>query len=141
MSFGENKMKQILPKMEILDKVMNFTKKCFTKPQFTHCREYLGGLIALQHKSISSIAAVSVTQHDQSSLNRFLTCSDWSVEELQDRYLKKVRYECNREKVSLIIDDSLSKKTGKHIAEVQYHKDHASSGYVFGHQIVTALAK
>ena len=127
--------------MEILDKIINFTKKCFTKPQFTHFREYLGGLITLQHKSISSIAAVSVTRHDQSSLNRFLTCSDWSVEELQDRYLKKVRYECNREKVSLIIDDSLSKKTGKHIAEVQYHKDHASSGYVFGHQIVTALAK
>jgi len=134
-------MKQILPKMEILDKVISFAKKCFTKPQFAHFREYLGGLIALQHKSVSSIAAASATQHDQSSLNRFLTCSDWSVEELQNRYLKKVRHTFNREKVSLVIDDSLSKKTGKHIAETQYHKDHSSEGYIFGHQIVTALVK
>lgn len=127
--------------MEILDKVISFAKKCFTKPQFAHFREYLGGLIALQHKSVSSIAAASATQHDQSSLNRFLTCSDWSVEALQDRYLKKVRHTFNREKASLIIDDSLSKKTGKHIAEVQYHKDHSGNGYILGHQIVTALVK
>ena len=39
----------------------------------------------------------------------------------------------------MLIDDSISKKTGKHIEEAQYHKDHASNGYVFGHQIVTAL--
>jgi len=141
MSFGENKMKPILPKMEILDKVISFAKKCFTKPQFVHFREYLGGLITLQHKSVSSIAAASVTQHDQSSLNRFLTCSDWSVEALQDRYLRKVRHAFNREKASLIIDDSLSKKTGKHMAETQYHKDHSGEGYIFGHQIVTALVK
>ena len=55
--------------------------------------------------------------------------------------MKKVRNALKREKASLIIDDSLSKKTGKHIAEVQYHKDHAGPGYIFGHQIVTALVK
>jgi SRSO17 transposase len=95
----------------------------------------------LPHKSVSNIAASSVTQHNQSSLNRFLTCADWSAEALQYRYLKKVRHAFNREKASLVIDDSLSKKTGKHIAETQYHKDHSSEGYVFGHQIVTALVK
>lgn len=127
--------------MEILNNVISFAKKCFTKPQFGHFREYLGGLITLQHKSVSSIAAASVSQQNQSSLNRFLSRSDWDEAQLEGRYLKKVRHEFNREKASLVIDDSLSKKTGKHIAEVQYHKDHSSDGYIFGHQIVTALVK
>src|SRR3989338_8610950 len=104
MCIGDSKMKQILPKMEILDKVISFAKKCFTKPQFAHFREYLGGLIMVQHKNVSSIAAASVAQHDQSGLNRFLTCSDWDEKALQDRYLKKVRHAFNREKASLIID-------------------------------------
>lgn len=134
-------MKQILPKMEILHNVINFAKNCFTKPQFGHFREYLGGLITLQNKTVSGIATACVEQQNQSSLNRFLTCSDWNEKQLEYRYLKKVRHEFNREKASLVIDDSLSKKTGKHIAEVQYHKDHSSDGYIFGHQIVTALVK
>lgn len=134
-------MKSILPQIEIVDKVINFTKKCFTKPQFAHFQGYLGGLITLQHKTVSSIASALTVQKNQSSLNRFLTCSDWDEEGLQDRYLSKVRHLFNREKASLIIDDSLSKKTGEHIAEVQYHKDHSGEGYVFGHQLVTALVK
>lgn len=134
-------MKAILPNMKILDKVISFAKKCFNKKQLAHFREYVGGLISLQNKTITGIANASVQKQDQSSLNRFITCSKWDEEELQDRYLKKVRHSLNREKVSLIIDDSLSKKTGKHIAEVQYHKDHSGPGYIFGHQIVTALVK
>ena len=39
----------------------------------------------------------------------------------------------------MIIDDSIAEKTGKHIEEVQYHKDHSGNGFVFGHQVVTAL--
>ena len=134
-------MKQILPKIEMLNSVISFSKKCFTKPQFAHFREYLGGLITLHNKTVSGIATASVERQDQSSLNRFLTCSDWDEKHLGDRYLKKVRHEFGREKALLVIDDSLSKKTGKHITEVQYHKDHAGDGYVFGHQIVTALVK
>lgn len=134
-------MKPILPNLDVLDGVISFAKKCFTKPQFGHFREYLGGLITLQHKSVSSIAGASTVHKNQSSLNRFLTCSAWDEEELQDRYLSKVRHMFNREKASLVIDDSLSKKTGEHIAEVQYHKDHCGDGYVFGHQLVTALVK
>lgn len=125
----------------MLNSVISFAKTCFTKPQFKHFREYLGGLVTLQNKSVTSIATACVDKQDQSSLNRFVTCSDWDEKQLEDLYLKKVRYEFNREKASLIIDDSLSKKTGKHIAEVQYHKDHSSDGYIFGHQIVTALVK
>jgi SRSO17 transposase len=134
-------MKQILPKMELLDNVINFSKKCFSKPQFTHFREYVGGLITLQHKTISSIAAASVEKQNQSSLNRFLTSSSWDEAQLEKRYMKRIGYELNRGRASLIIDDSISKKVGEHIAEAQYHKNHSGDGYIFGHQIVTALVK
>jgi len=123
----------------MLNSVISFAKNCFTKPQFAHFREYLGGLITLHNKTVSGIATASIGWQNQSSLNRFLTCSGWDEKCLEERYLKKLRHEFGREKALLVIDDSLSKKTGKHIAEVQYHKDHASDGYVFGHQIVTAV--
>ena len=134
-------MKPLLPKIDVLDSVINFAKKGFTKPQFSHFGEYLGGLITLQKKTIKSISADSTRKKNHSSMNRFITCSEWDEEELQRRYLKKIRHIFSREKASLIIDDSLSKKTGQHIAETQYHKDHSSNGYIFGHQIVTALVK
>ena len=134
-------MKQVLPETTVLNSIISFAKKCFSKPQFRQVTKYVTGLITLQRKSISSISAASAVEQDQSSLNRFLTQAEWNEQKLEDRYTKKIQHLFGREKASLIIDDSLSKKTGKHIAETQYHKDHAGSGYVFGHQIVTALVK
>ncbi|MEK6837422.1 MAG: IS701 family transposase [Nanoarchaeota archaeon] len=135
-------MKQVLPmKIDVLNSVISFAKKCFSKPQFKQVTKYVTGLITLQKKSISSISAASVVKQDQSSLNRFLTEAEWDEQKLEDRYTRKVQHVFGREKASLVIDDSLSKKTGKHIEEVQYHKDHSGNGYVFGHQIVTALVK
>ena len=134
-------MKQVLPETTVLNSIISFAKKCFTKPQFKQAKKYLTGLITLPKKSIASISAASVEKQDQSSLNRFLTHAKWDEKKLEDRYAKKLRHVFGREKASLIIDDSLSKKTGKHIAETQYHKDHSCEGYVFGHQIVTALVK
>ena len=134
-------MKQVLPEVNVLNPIISFMKKCFTKPQFKQAKKYLTGLITLPKKSISSISAASVKKQNQSSLNRFLTNAKWDEKKLEDRYTKKIQRVLGREKASLIIDDSLSKKTGKHIAETQYHKDHSGGGYVFGHQFVTALVK
>ena len=132
-------MKQILPKLKEVNKYLSFLKKSFTKPQFSHLTKYISGLIALNKKSIKNINNSSKEEKDQSNLNRFLTESSWNEDKVQERYVKKVNHLTHRKQVSLLIDDSISKKTGKHIEEAQYHKDHAGSGYVFGHQIVTAL--
>ena len=132
-------MKQILPKLKEVNKYLNFLKNCFTKPQFNHVKNYIGGLVALNKKTIKSISSSSKEEKDQSSLNRFLTESDWNEDDVQDRYVKKISHQTRGKPISLLIDDSISKKTGKQIEEAQYHKDHAGNGYVFGHQIVTAL--
>ena len=132
-------MKQVLPKLKEVNKYLSFLKKCFTKPQFNHVKNYVGGLIALNKKTIKSISASSKEEKNQSSLNRFLTEAEWSEDDVQDRYVKKINHQTKGKPVSLIIDDSISKKTGKKIEEVQYHKSHTGQGYVFGHQVVTAL--
>jgi len=132
-------MKQILPKLKEVNKYLSFLKNCFTKPQFNHVKNYVGGLIALNKKTISSISGSSKEEKDQSNLNRFLTEAEWSENEVQDRYVKKINHQTRRKPTSLIIDDSIAEKTGKHIEEVQYHKDHSGNGFVFGHQVVTAL--
>lgn len=132
-------MKQVLPKLKEVNKYLNFLKNCFTKPQFNHVKNYVGGLIALNKKTISSISNSSKEEKDQSNLNRFLTEAEWSENEVQDRYVKKISHQTKRKPTSLIIDDSIAEKTGKHIEEVQYHKDHSGNGFVFGHQVVTAL--
>lgn len=132
-------MKQILPRLKEVNKYLNFAKKCFSIPQFSHFKKYVSGLIALNKKSISSISTSCKIKRDQSNLNRFLTTSSWGEDKLQNRYVKKINHLTSRKQTSLIIDDSISKKTGRHIADTQYHKDHSSKGYVFGHQIVTAL--
>ena len=131
-------MKQILPKLKEVNKYLSFLKNCFTKPQFNHVRNYVGGLIALNKKTISSISNSSKEEKDQSNLNRFLTEAEWSEDEVQDRYVKKISHQTKRKPTSLIIDDSIAEKTGKHIEDVQYHKNHSGNGFVFGHQVVTA---
>jgi len=132
-------MKQILPKLKEVNKYLSFLKNCFTKPQFNHVKSYVGGLIALNKKTIKSISSSSKEEKDQSNLNRFLTEAEWNEDEVQDRYVKKIRHQTKGKPVSLVIDDSIAEKTGKHIEETQYHKDHSSNGFVFGHQVVTAL--
>ena len=132
-------MKQVLPKLKEVNKYLSFLKNCFTKPQFNHVRNYVGGLIALNKKTISSISNSSKEEKDQSNLNRFLTEAEWSEDEVQDRYVKKISHQTKRKPTSLIIDDSIAEKTGKHIEDVQYHKNHSGNGFVFGHQVVTAL--
>ena len=113
-------MKQILPKLKEVNKYLSFLKNCFTKPQFNHVKNYVGGLIALNKKTISSISNSSREEKDQSNLNRFLTEAEWSEDEVQDRYVKKISHQTKRKPTSLIIDDSIAEKTGKHIEEVQY---------------------
>ena len=105
-------MKQAIPEVNVLNPIISFMKKCFTKPQFKQAKKYLTGLITLPKKSISSISAASVKKQNQSSLNRFLTTATWDEKKLEDSYTKNVQHVLGREKASLIIDDSLSKKTG-----------------------------
>jgi len=134
-------MKPLLPNVQLLCPVINIFRKCFSKPQFKQFERYLCGLILLANKTIDAMATATLGTIDQSSLNRFLTSAPWNAQAVEKKYFGKIKQVFGRNSVSLVIDDSLAKKTGKHIDDVQYHKNHSSSGFVFGHQFVTAVLR
>lgn len=82
-----------------------------------------------------------VEKRHASSMSRFLSSLAWDEDGLMVKYLRKIRFMFSRKWVSVIIDDTLSEKTGKNIEGVQFHKDHTGRGFVFGHQFVTALLR
>lgn len=134
-------MKQLLPTTTVLTPVLMFFASCFSKPQLANFSTYITSLATLANKSMRSMSASLIEKKHHGSIARFLSSTAWNDARVYHRYLSKIRHLFARQKVSLIIDDSLSKKTGKTLFGVQFHKDHCGNGYVFGHQVVTALLR
>ncbi|MFQ5621153.1 MAG: transposase, partial [Candidatus Nanoarchaeia archaeon] len=81
----------------------------------------------------------SLEERHHSGMARLLDSAKFEQELLEARYLKKVRYLMKGQYVSLLLDDTLTKREGKHVVEAQFHHDHCSGGYIRGHQFVTAM--
>ncbi len=132
-------MKQILPKLEELNKHLNFAKKAFTKGGFRHSTNYIDGLITLNKKTVKKISQASVEENHHSAINRVLTEAKFEQELLEERYLKKIKYLAKGLQVSLIFDDTLAEHNGKCIEEAQSHYDHSSNDFIRGHQFFTSM--
>ena len=79
---------------------------------------------------------------DQSVLNHFITDSDWDDETVNDRRIEIVNEHIKdtKDKDSfLIIDDTLSHKTGEKIEQVELFHDDSVYKNVLAHQVVTSL--
>src|SRR3989344_3197021 len=132
-------MKQILPKLEEINKHLTFAKKAFTKGGFRHFTAYIDGLVTLNKKTVKQISKASIEEKHHSSINRVLTEAKFEQELLERKYLKKIFYITKGQKVSLILDDTLAEHNGKKIEETQSHKDHSSDRFITGHQFFTAI--
>lgn len=125
--------------------VKNYASKYiefFNKPQFCHFVTYLTGLIVSNNKTVQGINNNFIERKDQSNLNHFITDSEWDEEALNDRRIDLVNEHTKdvKEKDSfLIIDDTLTHKTGKKIEQVELLYDHNTHKNVLGHQLVTSL--
>ena len=126
---------------DVLEGLLEEFKPCFSKPQFRNFSTYVLGLIACEgKKTIDAINRCFMNAKDQSSLNRFLTHSPWSLQLLEQERLELARTRLPVEEGStgyLIIDDTINRKTGKHMEEAGYHFDSAEGKAVWGHDIVT----
>lgn len=129
-----------IPIIEIpkeLGKSLEAYRGIFTKPQFYHFQNLITGLIVSDNKTIQEINDC-FGQKDQSSLNRFLTCSGWnenSVEKIRINQLKKLNF--SNEGI-LITDTTLLHKTGKHIEKANYHYDGLTKKEEWGHLLVNS---
>ena len=129
----------ILHKIKEVINTIKFAKKAFTKGGFRLVTNYISGLISLAKKTVKKIASECADIKHQSSLNRILNKAKFKKKELEKRYLKKIKYLFKNAKISLIIDDTLVERNGKHIELTQKHHDHNTNSYINGHQFFTAI--
>ncbi len=76
-------MKQILPKLEELNKHLFFMKRTFTKRGFRHVTHYINGLITLNKKTVRQISRASIEEDHHSAINRILTEAKFKQELLE----------------------------------------------------------
>ncbi|PIU59582.1 hypothetical protein COS86_03490, partial [Candidatus Bathyarchaeota archaeon CG07_land_8_20_14_0_80_47_9] len=127
--------------VSVLEQLLEQFKPCFSKPQFRNYSTYILGLVACEgKKNIDAINRSFLDAKNQSSLNRFLTSSPWSLQRLEAKRLALVREKLPVPEGStgfLLIDDTINRKTGKHMEEAGYHFDSAEGKAVWGHDVVT----
>jgi len=126
----------------IVKKFTDKFKEFFSKPQYNHLITYLTGLIVCTNKTVQGINDSFIEHKDQSSLNNFITDSEWNEEAINNRRIELINEHTKDVKAKdsfLIIDDTLSHKTGEKIEQVELFYDHSTYKNVLGHQLVTSL--
>jgi hypothetical protein len=69
---------------DVMEGLLEQFKPCFSKPQFRNFSTYTLGLVACEgKKNIDAINRSFMDSRDQSTLNRFLTASPWSIQRLE----------------------------------------------------------
>jgi len=125
----------------VMEELLKQFKPCFTKPQFRNFSTYILGLVASEgKKNVDAINRCFMEHKDQSTLNRFLTASPWSIQRLELKRLTLARQGLPAAEGStgtLLIDDTINEKTGKHMEEAGYHYDSSQGKAVWGHDLVT----
>jgi hypothetical protein len=125
----------------VMEELLEEFKPCFSKPQFRNFSTYTIGLIACEgKKNVDAINRCFLDAKDQSSLNRFLTNSPWNLQRFEQKRLHLARTRLPVAEGStgyFIIDDTVNRKTGKHMEEAGYHYDSAEGKAVWGHDLVT----
>ena len=129
------------PPLMIKNYALKFTE-FFSRPQFSHFVTYLTGLIVSVNKTVQGMNDNFIGRKDQSSLNNFITDSDWDENAVDDRRIELINEHTKDIKAKdsyLIIDDTLSHKTGKKMEQVDLFYDHTIHKSILGHQLVTSL--
>ena len=122
--------------------ILSKFKKHFTKPQFQNfCRVELG-LIAAGKKEhdLKSINQLFIDPKDQSSLNRFVTESNWNVEAVakEGKNLLLSESELNTNIEYKVIDDTVCRKYSSQ-TEMACYNPSSTMGTVLSHDYVTSL--
>ena len=121
--------------------VSSFFSSLFHERQMKHFCEYETGLIVSENTTIDAMNKLFLNGNDQSSLNKFLTQSDWDENELNNKRLELLQ---TRKKTKwkpygiVAIDDTILHKTGKDMEGADWFFDHSEGRIVLGHNIVTA---
>mgnify|MGYP001560201671 FL=1 len=120
-----------------LRKSLEIYRGIFTKPQFNHFQNLITGLIVSDNKTLQEINDC-FGEKDQSSLNRFMTCSDWDENEVEQVRMNQIKKK-NISKGFMIVDPTMLHKTGKHMEKANYHYSGTTKEKEWGHLLVNSL--
>lgn len=131
-----------------IQNILSWFSEAFSSPSFKFFCAYVVGFIQLGKETHTSstvqVLIQSTWARSLSSFTRFLADYVWSQEQLvgmaMERFFKTLKIKTNSV-LFLVVDDTLSEKTGKKMPGCGWHKDHAHQmANVFGHQwVLSAL--
>ena len=130
-----------LPLVEVppqIRSLLGWYKKNFKRKQYKHFRNLITGLIASDNKTIQEINDC-FGDNDQSSLNRFLTKSDWDINSINNARISQIIKMCPLGRGILICDLTLLHKTGRHMEKVNYHYSGITKKKELGHCLVNSF--
>ena len=98
----------------VIDEYCGEYKGIFKEVRNYECFKYLhlGIISPIKRKSLPEIAKV-VSINSAQSLHHFIANSDWSVNELKSRRLKKIKKALNGNAITVVIDETGDRKKGK----------------------------
>jgi len=102
------------PTVAVIDEYCAEYKELFKEVRNYECFKYLhvGIMSPLKRKSLPEIAKV-VSINSAQSLHHFIANSDWSVSELKNRRLNKIKQALKGNAITVVIDETGDRKKGK----------------------------
>lgn len=126
---------------ELVQHYAPFFEDVFSEAAFVEFQRYISGLIVSENKTVENINHLFVNEsRNQSSLNRFLTVSPFSLQELNQKrhaLLSSLPGTQMKRDGALSIDDTLLKHYGEHFEHIAYLFDHVEQNYTWAHNLVT----
>jgi len=118
--------------------LLSFYKKCFTRPQYKNFRDFVLGLIVSDNKTIQEINDC-FGRVDQSSLNRFLTCSEWDSAKINNKRISQIKSHHKLRKGIFICDPTFLQKFGKMMEYANYHYNGMTKKEEWGYFLVNSF--
>jgi len=126
---------------ELVQHYAVFFQGVFSPEAFIEFQRYISGLIVSENKTVDGINRLFVVEsRNQSSLNRLLTESPFSLEELNRsrlRLLASLPGTQIKPKGVLGVDDTLLSHYGQEFEKIAKLFDHVTQTYVWAHDLVT----
>ena len=126
---------------ELVQHYATFFQGIFSAEALIEFERYISGLIVSENKTVEGINRLFVVEsRNQSSLNRLLTESPFSLESLNQArltMLASLPETQMKEKGVFSLDDTLLSHYGQEFEQIAKLWDHVSGSYVWAHDLVT----
>lgn len=134
----------MLPLVEFPDLVERYApyfSEVFSAAAFVEFKRYISGLLLSENKTVDGINRLCVVEsRNQSSLNRLLTASPFSLDALNAARLAVLASLPDtrpKERGVLSVDDTLLTHDGREFEQIAKLYDHVTNSYVMAHNLVS----